>query len=176
MTEHATPTRLPNEAVVEAIRKHHDELAAQLGERTAALVTAARAGAPDAAREQLHRWYEAELLPHAVAEEGTLYAAGTELDATRLLVRGMLAEHRALIGLIGQLAVPLDPFAAVAAATSAHDLFTVHLAKENDLLLPALDRAGVKLAPLLEGMHELLGHHERHHDEPETTGDGAAGV
>jgi uncharacterized protein (DUF2249 family) len=152
-------TQLPNVAVTAAIRAHHDELSAGLRERTAALLAALRAGDPDAARERLHAWYQTELLPHAAAEEHTLYAAGADLDASQLLVEGMLAEHQALIGLVARLALARDPFDVVAAASSAQDLFAVHLAKENDLLLPALERSGVALAPLLEGMHELLGEH-----------------
>lgn len=158
MPEH-TITHLPNDAVTDAIRGHHDELSTQLRERTAALLAAIRSGDPDAPRERLHAWYRSELLPHAAAEERTLYAAGADLDATRLLVRGMLAEHQALVGLVAQLALARDSLDVVALATSTELLFTVHLAKENDLLLPALDRAGVDLAPLLDGMHELLGSH-----------------
>jgi uncharacterized protein (DUF2249 family) len=49
-------------------------------------------------------------------------------------------------------------------------LFDVHLAKENDLVLPLLLGApGVSLSDVLTGMHELLGHeavHEAaHHEE-----------
>jgi streptomycin 6-kinase len=152
--------RLPNDAVIEAIRAHHAELSAQLRERTTALFLAARSGDPEAAREGLGAWYRSELIPHATAEERTLYAAGEDLDATRLLVQGMLAEHQALVGLVAQLEPARDPLDAIAVAASAQDLFTVHLAKENDLLLPALDDAGVLLAPLWEGMHELLGAHD----------------
>jgi uncharacterized protein (DUF2249 family) len=172
MSEHATITHPTNHAVADAIRTHHDELSAQLRERTSVLLAAIRSGDADAARDQLHQWYQTELLPHAVAEEATLYAAGADLDATRLLVQGMLAEHRALVSLIAQLALAEDPLDTVAAATSAQHLFTVHLAKENDLLLPALDQAGLDLAPLLAGMHELLGHDDQPAAEPADAGCG----
>ena len=36
-------------------------------------------------------------MPHIVAEEYALYSAAEELESTRLLVCGMLAEHRALV-------------------------------------------------------------------------------
>lgn len=156
MTEHMS-TQISNPEVIDAIRGHHDDLSAQLRELTTALLAAIRTGDSDAARERLHDWYGTELLPHASAEEQTLYLAGADVDATRLLIQGMLAEHRALVDLIEQLGHARDPFDVVAAATSAQDLFMVHLAKENDLLLPALDRNRVQLAPLLQGMHVLLG-------------------
>lgn len=171
MAEHSI-TPLPNDTVIDAIRGHHDELSTELGERTAALLAAIRSGHPDVPRERLHAWYQAELLPHAAAEERTLYAAGAGLDPTRLLVEGMLAEHQALVGLIAQLALARDPFEVVAAATAAQEVFRVHLDKENDLLLPALDRAGVELAPLLEGMHELLGAHREAGTAPADDGCG----
>jgi uncharacterized protein (DUF2249 family) len=146
-----------NARVIETIRAHHSQLAADLRDRTAALLADARLGDCGTARLALHDWYRAELIPHAVAEEQTLYRAAGELDATRLLVQGMLAEHRALISLIADLALAREPFETALAAASAEALFGVHLDKENELLLPALDRAGVGLGELLDGLHEIIG-------------------
>jgi hypothetical protein len=52
---------------------------------------------------------------------------------------------------------------AAAAARALSALFAVHLAKENDLVVP-LVMAGedVSLAGLLEGMHELIGASHTH--------------
>lgn len=146
-----------NVQVIDTIRAHHAHLAAELHERTAALVAAARLGECATARLALQDWYRTELLPHAVAEEETLYRAAENIDATRLLVRGMLDEHRALISLIADLALLREPFETALAAASAEALFGVHLGKENDLLLPALDSVGLSLAALLDGMHQILG-------------------
>jgi uncharacterized protein (DUF2249 family) len=146
-----------NEAVISAIRAHHRQLSDELRTRTDAVLGAAQEDALAAARGELHAWYRAELLPHAAAEEKTLYAAGADLDATRLLVRGMVAEHEALVGLVDRLATAGRALEVATLAASARTLFAVHLVKENDLLLPALDGAGVALEPLLAGMHELIG-------------------
>ena len=88
-----------------------------------------------------------------------LYAAGSRLEGTRLLADALITEHRALDQLVTDLKSVHDAFAvAVAvAAGSARALFTVHLAKENDLLPPALDAAGIDLSAALAGMHEVLG-------------------
>lgn len=68
----------------------------------------------------------------------------------------MLAEHQALIVLVAEMALAPTAFAAATAAAAAQALFAVHLDKENELLLPALDQAGMDLAAVLEGMHEVM--------------------
>ncbi len=146
-----------NAEVIARIRRHHGELAAELHRRTAAALAAAARGELGAERDALHDWYRGELMPHIVAEEQTLYRAGDRLEATRLLVASMSAEHQALAGLVAELALARGPLDSALAAASAQALLGAHLGKENDLLLPALDAAGVELGPLLDGMHALLG-------------------
>jgi len=163
-----------NTAVISAIRAHHAQLASQLRALTADVLTSARAGGDAApARKALQDWYRTELVPHAVAEEHALYSEGAELDRTRLLIDGMIAEHRSLVGLIGELGLARSAFDASTVAASALALFEVHLSKENDLLLPALDRAGIDLAAVLDGMHEILGGHD--HDAEAGGSDGGCG-
>ncbi|MGH3743967.1 MAG: DUF2249 domain-containing protein, partial [Mycobacteriales bacterium] len=147
-----------NDSVIVAIRAHHAQLADELRRGTEAVLNAVRSGNPTRERAELHDWYRTELLPHAVAEERALYGPGEELAATRLLVRGMIAEHRQLESLVADLGLADNALDVAIAAAAAHSLFVVHLGKENDLLLPALDRAGLDLGAILEGMHEILGH------------------
>lgn len=151
------PASTVNAGVIDAIARHHGALADELRTRTAAVVDGARSGSYPAPVADLVAWFTTELLPHAHAEEVALYSAGSRLEATRLLVDGMVAEHRALESLIVDLTNADDPFTVVAAAAAAQALFTVHLAKENDLLLPALDAAAIDLEAALTGMHEILG-------------------
>jgi hemerythrin HHE cation binding domain-containing protein len=146
-----------NREVIAAIRAHHDQLAEQLRALTADLVVAAQRGSFAAEQTALHDWYRTELLPHADAEERALYRPAVDMDATRLLVRSMIDEHRALAVLVAELAEAGEPWPAVIAATSAQALFALHLAKENDLLLPAMDGAAIDLEDALQGMHEILG-------------------
>jgi uncharacterized protein (DUF2249 family) len=151
------PSRSSNTAVIDAIRAHHSQLGAELHERTNAVLVAAEHGDCANPRAALHEWYQSTLLPHIVAEEQTLYSAASELDAARLLVCAMLSEHRTLVSLAADLAFTRAPFETATIAASAQVLLTTHLDKENDLLLPALDAAGLELASLLDGMHEILG-------------------
>src|SRR6185312_5326234 len=100
-----------NAAVISAIRAHHAQLASQLRALTADVLTSARAGHDAApARRALEDWYRTELVPHAVAEEHALYSEGAELERTRLLIDGMIAEHRSLVGLIGELGLARSAF------------------------------------------------------------------
>ena len=157
-----SPSR--NQAAIAAVEAHHAELAGQLHALTAAVLDAARTDDGGAARGQLHAWYREQLMPHIVAEELALYGPALELDVTRLLVCGMLAEHKALILLVAEMALEPTTFAAATAAAAAQALFSVHLDKENDLLLPALDDVGMDLAAVLDGMHEIMATEVAAHD------------
>ena len=151
------PSTPPNADVIAAIARHHTALADQLSALTAAVTDGARSGSFARPQADLVAWFATELLPHARAEETTLYSAGSLLEGTRLLVAAMVAEHRALEVLVADLGNIHDAFAVAVAAGSAKALFAVHLAKENELLLPGLDSAGVDLGAALAGMHEILG-------------------
>ena len=164
--------RPANDAVIAAIRNHHGQLAEQLEHKTTSLLDAAAAGECAAERAQLDQWYQTELLPHIVAEEKALYSKGADVNAARLLVRGMLDEHKQLLALVAELSASREPLQTATLAASAHALFTGHLAKENDLLLPALDAAGLDLAAILDGMHEILGHAHEHAAEHDGCGCG----
>jgi hypothetical protein len=157
---------------VAAVEAHHALLAAALASRVEALTVAA-AGRGDepvrAAKDDLVRWCQEELVPHAVAEETAMYPAAQAKDAGRLLVEGMLAEHGVIIGLVEEIARHDDPVRAAGAATALRVMFESHLAKENDLILPLLaGAADVSVAEMLGGMHELLGgsDHATGHEEP----------
>jgi uncharacterized protein (DUF2249 family) len=147
-------------AAAEAVVHHHAQLSGVLAVRVAALVSAAAgrdAASAGAARRDLVGWCERELVPHALAEEGTLYPAARATGDGRLLVDGLLAEHVVITGLVRELAVASDPVRAAAAARALQVLFESHQAKENDLVLPLLVAApGVSLADLLAGMHQTL--------------------
>lgn len=162
-------------AAAAAIEQHHAELAGALAARVEAVLSAATRGDGQAtltARQTLVAWCRGELLPHAAAEEEALYPAAHGLDRGRLLVDGMLAEHRVLLALVDELADAGDTVHAAAAARALQVLFTTHLEKENELVLPLLtETAGVSLADLLAGMHEQLGGAHGHgHGEVEESG------
>lgn len=156
----------------QAVVRHHSELAAALAGYVAHLLDAADGDRPmaQASHEALVTWLHGELLPHAHAEEAVLYPAAAAMPAGKLLVEGMIGEHRAIAALVAELEDATSPVAAAAAARALQAVFTIHLAKENDLVVPLLVAAeGVSVAGLLAGMHDLVG------AEPEASAGGCGG-
>jgi iron-sulfur cluster repair protein YtfE (RIC family) len=150
----------------EAVVRHHAQLAETLGTYTAHLLDAADRGDGQRVREvreDLVKWLHADLLPHAHAEEGTLYREAAARPEGTLLVDGMLNEHQAITALIRELENATSPVRVAAAARALDAMFASHLAKENDLVVPLLVVAeDVSVADLLAGMHELIGGHGEH--------------
>jgi uncharacterized protein (DUF2249 family) len=147
-------------AAVAAVEQHHAELAGALRLRVEALLGTVASGDPAAERErrELVEWCNRELVPHALAEEKALYPAAHAKAESRLLVDGMLDEHRVITGLVGEISARPDLARAAAAGYALMVMFAAHLTKENELILPLLAAApDVALADLLAGMHELLG-------------------
>ena len=149
---------MSDEQGAEAIRTHHTQLQADLRSRVTALADSVRRGEwHGEAQRSLLEYLDAELLPHAAAEEKALYPAG-DSGITALLVRAMRAEHRNLITHVSELREATDAVTVATTAAAILALFESHLTKENDLLLPALlADAQVSVGSLLAGMHQLVG-------------------
>ena len=164
----AEPDTTADQRAAEAVVRHHAQLADALnGYTTGLLVAAERGDLPEVwqRRDDLATWLHTELMPHAHAEEGSLYPAAAAQLAGKLLVTGMIDEHRAIAGLVTELGEATSPVRAAAAARALAAAFATHLAKENDLVVPLLvQTADVSLAGLLAGMHELIGEHAEHSD------------
>lgn len=147
---------------VEAIEQHHAELFGALTRHVEVLVAAAAATSSDttpvdAARAELVRWCERELVPHAEAEEAALYPPAHATEVGRELVVSMIAEHAVIRGLVTRIAETSQPVRAAGAAMALQVLFETHMTKENEQVLPLLARAqGVSLAGLLDEMHQTL--------------------
>jgi iron-sulfur cluster repair protein YtfE (RIC family) len=147
-----------NEAIAHAMHSHHQEMLHRLRGLTAVL---AHAGAHALHEDQLAvvNWCRSDLLPHAMAEEQTLYPAASRRSELAALVTAMIREHRNIGAHVDRLAAAAPGVAALEAATVLA-LFESHLEKEEFDILPALvPDATVELGVLLEGMHELLGAH-----------------
>ncbi|MDT0393984.1 MULTISPECIES: DUF2249 domain-containing protein [Streptomyces] len=156
----------------EAVQAHHTQLAGELAGRVTMLVTAAEKdpATADGIRSGLVAFCDRDLLPHATAEESTLYPVARELPGARLLIDGMLAEHRRIGALVDALRAAGPAARTAADARALQVLFEEHVEKENGLILPLLAGApDVSLAGLLGGMHELLGGGE---DEEAASGEG----
>jgi hypothetical protein len=145
-----TPHETPRTArAAEALTARHAELQGVLDHWAGVLAAAADSGRPvRPVRNLLRTFLTDEVLPHARAEERTLYRAARRAPDTSLLVRELIAEHETLASMAGELGDPASPAATVARAAAVSALFASHVAKENSLLLPALRRAGVDLAAL----------------------------
>ena len=154
-----------DEAAVRAVEQHHARMVDELRAKAERLLAAAadERGTGDLqvaedARLDLATWARDELVPHALAEEKTMYAVAGEQPEGRLLVDGLLADHRRIVELVETLAGDYEPVRAAADGRALLALFEGHLAKENEQVLPLLVATdGVSVAELLGGMHELLG-------------------
>jgi uncharacterized protein (DUF2249 family)/iron-sulfur cluster repair protein YtfE (RIC family) len=152
----------------EKVEQHHAEMAGRLDLLTADVVRAAGSDRAEATRQELLTWLRTELVPHATAEEKTLYPAAAQIADARLLVEAMLAEHVLIHRLVADLDAASDPVEAAAVARAIETVFDSHLAKENDQLIPTLvESPAYSVAEMLEGMHELLGGHDDHDDHDE---------
>ncbi|MGH3068111.1 MAG: hemerythrin domain-containing protein [Streptosporangiaceae bacterium] len=141
-----------------ALVARHAELQEVLDQWAGVLAAAADRGEPiRPAKNLLGAFLADEILPHTRAEERTLYPAGRRDARTSLLVRALIGEHRALVSRAERLAAQAQPVAAAAAAEAISALFAGHVAKENDLLLPALERSGTDLAALIAREDHLAG-------------------
>lgn len=139
-----------------AILGHHAELRRELDDHVSALRTAVRTDTTDEDRlAALRAFVDGSVLPHAAAEEVTLYPAAAE--GAPLLVEAMRTEHRALTARARTLRGADAQVDALAAAEGLAAIFAVHVDKENDLLVPLLARTpGVSLAELVRAMHDHL--------------------
>ena len=137
---------------------HHAVLRRGLERRAGTLCEAVESGVPFEWQMKVLREYIAgEILPHAQAEERTLYqAAATKARGSELseLVGTLTAEHHALAYLATRLHAGADGREAATAAEWIATLFAGHVAKVNDKLLPALIASGADLAALLADMRE----------------------
>lgn len=149
----------------EAVVDHHAQLAGALGRHIEKLLNTAIGGdelAADKARAGLVHWCETELIPHALAEEASMYPKAHEIASAQLLVDAMVAEHREILGLVEAIKVASTPVIAAAKAKALGALFDSHLEKENNQILPLLAASkDVSLSTILAGMHELLGEDSR---------------
>ena len=141
----------------EAMLAHHRSLLENVGVRVEGLSRAVAVGGPyEAAAADLVAYLADEVLPHALAEEHTVYPTVGRQDGLAGTVAEMVAEHRTLAAGVEGLA---DAAGGREAATQGEEigaLFAVHVARENDILLPALlADNGVDLPHVLVQMHRL---------------------
>ena len=142
----------------QALVARHAELQGVLDHWAGVLAAAADSGSPvRPVRNLLCAFLTDDVLPHARAEERTLYRAARRDPDVSLLVQALISEHQVLASMTGRLGEPAPPAATAAQAAAISALFASHVAKEDSLLLPALERSGADLAALLAREPHLAG-------------------
>jgi len=141
----------------EAMLAHHRNLEDQVARRVDTLRAAVDSNGPyEAAVAEMVAYVADEVIPHAMAEEHSIYQAAGGLPDLAGTVAEMIAEHRQLVASVEALATSQSPADAAEVAGAIGTLFTTHVAKENDLLLPPLQANDtVSLSQLLVQMHRL---------------------
>lgn len=144
--------------VFEAMLAHHAALTDGLSRRVAALRSAHELGAGfEPAAGELLAYLASEVLPHAAAEEGSVYRTAATKDELASTVTSMLEEHELLGASADRLAAASDSAEALAEAEALERQFVAHVAKENEIILPSLVAdEGVDMASLLGEMHRLI--------------------
>ncbi|VXC22251.1 Hemerythrin [Arthrobacter sp. 9AX] len=155
---------------LQAVQEHHADMLRQLNGLVGRLTDAVQeddAAAEQKAQAALLDWCDRDLVPHALAEEGPLYAGPGAKPEGRLLVEGMLAEHRVIVDLVEELRTS-NGLASAVAGGAIQRIFALHLDKENNLLMPFIvDSPDLSLAEAVAGLHELTGEgasHAKGHD------------
>ena len=147
-----------NTEAIAKIRRHHAALLEGLREPSEVLLAEVSRGRKgEEATREMAEFLAQEILPHAEAEEATIYKRGLEVVELRPLLKAMIAEHGRLRRLAGDLKEETDPARAAAIGYTITELFSIHADKENDLLLPRLaEEPDVSVHDLLGDMHERL--------------------
>lgn len=152
-------TAVDGEAV-ETIKNHHAQLTGQLAALTDSMLAAADRGTDfEPARRAVLEFLTDELLPYAAAKEERLYPAAARTERAGLLIESLIATHRAIGPLVDRIRGEASPGRAAAAGQALRVLIELHLANENDRVLPIVAaNPDVSIAEITQGMHELLGY------------------
>ncbi|MBO0748012.1 MAG: DUF2249 domain-containing protein [Acidimicrobiaceae bacterium] len=143
---------------LEAMLAHHRALEEGVRARVDHFVAAATRGDdPGRSAGALVAFLASEVIPHAQAEEQTVYRAAGAHGALVETLRQMVDEHRMLVAATGRLAESPGSSGAATEAEQLALLFSSHVAKENAVLLPVLAAdATADLAGLVAEMHRLM--------------------
>lgn len=157
-----------DQQAIAAVEHHHAQMLTRLNHLTLALIDAVDSGKKPAehdAHALLVEWCEIELIPHALAEESAIYERARSRPEAKLLVEGLLAEHRVITNTLEELR-GAQGIRAAALATAIERLFAQHLNKENTLLLPFIvSQPDLSLVESVEGLHEIIGEAHPHGGE-----------
>ncbi|TAN24832.1 MAG: DUF2249 domain-containing protein [Actinomycetota bacterium] len=142
----------------DAILAHHEALNEDVRLRVQFINSkVANNEAAQSEKADLISYLNSEVVPHAIAEEHTLYKVAVDRLGLSDLIAEMTSEHRVLVGEIAALSNASSDNEAVEHAARFASLFSQHVSKENELILPKLlDSPEVDLTEALAEMHELF--------------------
>ncbi len=157
MTKEDVAVTTPPAAAYQAILAHHRVLEENVARRVAALTEAvASGGRHEVALADLISYVASEVLPHAMAEEHSIYAVAAARPELAGTVGAMVEEHRSLASMAEELAKSTGGARAAELARTIGEVFAAHVTKENERLLPPLAAdEGTDLAQLVVQMHRL---------------------
>ncbi|MCL4449080.1 MAG: DUF2249 domain-containing protein [Actinobacteria bacterium] len=139
-----------------AMLAHHKALVETARECVKALNVAIHEGdAYETTQSEFITYFVDQVLPHAKAEEETVYPAAATQVGLGNLVERMIAEHRELEYQLKLLQQVTTPFDVMKVATHMVDLFEKHVNVENQQILPVLLNSDVNsLSEILSALHE----------------------
>ncbi|MHB1209339.1 MAG: DUF2249 domain-containing protein [Acidimicrobiales bacterium] len=148
---------MTNNEAYALIVSHHRQLCDRVRALASALEDAVSGGrVHEVARAQLVSYMIDEVLPHARAEEETIYAHAAKVASLGDTVTTMVVEHQNLALGIERLARAATATDAVQYASLLTRLFDAHVTTENEVLLPPLVAdESLSVAQLLTRMQEL---------------------
>lgn len=142
----------------EAILAHHEALNEDVklrAEHIKSKVTNKESA--ESAVADLISYLNSEVVPHAISEEYSLYKVAVDKLDLSELIEEMTSEHRVLVSEITALENVSNGGEAVEHSDRFSLLFSQHVAKENDLILPRLlSSDDVDLVEALAEMHALF--------------------
>lgn len=146
------------EEAYEAMLAHHRTLDGEVKLRAQAVKNAAfELGSYELAVSDLISYINIEVIPHAVAEEYSIYQIAKDKLGLDPAIKDMTAEHKLIIDAIKALEDASTGSKAAQQSEQIASLFSNHVAKENDVILPKLLLdPSVDLVKALEEMHELF--------------------
>lgn len=177
MTRWTQPHNTEESAAVLASRRHHAALARTLNRRVEDLLAAVEAAPEEVpeARRLVVEFCDTKLMPHADAEEHSIYPAAATDGRTGLLIEAMTAEHRTIAELVEVVRYAVHPVRAAAAAEGVRVLFETHLAKEDSIIYPLVAAApGLSLKCLMDGMQAILDADDEHRPPGQANNGGPA--
>lgn len=145
-----------NQTIAETMRAHHARMVANLGAQVARLEQADGEGSWQAARDALAAHVRREIVPHAKAEETTIYQAARRDPSLTRLIAAMVLEHGHILNLTDDLEGAPSALAALRCGGGLEALFAAHADTENRVILTALE------ADPSIGLRDILG--EMHHE------------